>query len=285
MTRRSLLVAFSVAHFAHHVTNSLLSALLPFIQSAFGLSYTSAGFLVSAYSIASGMTNAPLGVLADRIGARRVIVWGLVLIGLSSVAIGLSTEYWQLLAFLAVMGIASGTYHAPASALIAELFSSRRGMAMGTHTTAGHLSFFAAPLLAGILATAGTWRTPYLAFAIAPIACAVLLWRVAPMGTRSTGRHGWLATGSDIVDVARRIGALVSLSILFQVVISAAMTSSAPISSTRGGSRLASPPRSPASRSSPGSSAHRWRERSPTATAGASFCSWASRSWAPRRGR
>jgi FSR family fosmidomycin resistance protein-like MFS transporter len=223
VTRRSLLVAFSVAHFAHHVTNSLLSALLPFVQNAFGLSYTSAGFLVGAYSIASGVTNAPLGVLADRVGARRVIVWGLVLIGISSVAIGLSSEYWQLLAFLAVMGIASGTYHAPASALIAEMFPTRRGMAMGTHTTAGHLSFFAAPLLAGILATAGSWRTPYIAFAIAPIACAVLLWRVAPMGARSTGRHGWLATGGDIAAVARRVGALVSLSIVFQVVISAAM--------------------------------------------------------------
>ena len=120
MTRRSLLVAFSVAHFAHHVTNSLLSALLPFISAAFGLSYTSAGFLVGSYSIASGLTNAPLAVLADRIGARRVIVWGLVLIGLSSIAIGLSTEYWQLIAFLAVMGLASGTYHAPASALISS---------------------------------------------------------------------------------------------------------------------------------------------------------------------
>jgi MFS family permease len=223
LSRRGLLASFSVAHFAHHVTNSLLSALLPFIRSAFGLSYADAGFAVSAYTIASGVTNAPLGVLADRIGARRVIVWGLVLIGLSSVAIGLSTEYWQLLAFLAVMGIASGTYHAPASALIAEMFSSRRGVAMGTHTTAGHLSFFAAPLLAGILATAGTWRTPYIAFAIAPIACAVLLWRVAPMGARSTGRHSWLATGSDIAAVARRIGALVSLSIVFQVALSAAM--------------------------------------------------------------
>lgn len=223
MSRRSLLVAFSVAHFAHHVTNSLLGALLPFIRTAFGLSYTDAGFAVSAYTIASGVTNAPLGVLADRVGARRVIAWGLVLIGLASVAIGLSTEYWQLLLFLAVMGIASGTYHAPASALIAEMFSARRGMAMGTHTTAGHLSFFAAPLLAGILATAGSWRTPYLAFAIAPIACAFLLWRVAPLGTRTMGRHSWLATGSDIAAVARRIGTLVTLSILFQVVLSAAL--------------------------------------------------------------
>jgi FSR family fosmidomycin resistance protein-like MFS transporter len=223
VTRRALLVAFSVAHFAHHVTNSLLSALLPFIRDAFALSYTDAGFAVTAYTIASGVTNAPLGVLADRIGARRVIVWGLVLIGISSVAIGLSSEYWQLLAFLMVMGIASGTYHAPAAALIAEMFPTRRGMAMGTHTTAGHLSFFAAPLLAGILAAAGTWRTPYIAFAIAPVACAVLLWRVAPLGIRSTAPRGWLATLGDIGAVTRRVGALVSLSIVFQVVISAAM--------------------------------------------------------------
>jgi MFS family permease len=222
--KRNLLVAFSVAHFAHHVTNSLLSALLPFIRDAFALSYLESGFAVTALAIASGVTNAPWGILADRVGARRVIVWGLVLIGLSSVAIGGSAAYWQLLVALLVMGIASGTYHAPASAIIAETFSrARRGIAMATHTTAGHLSFFAAPLLAGTLAAADTWRTPYFAFAVAPIACALLLWRVAPPGSRMTERHDWLATFSDIAAVARKIGGLVSLSIVFQVLISASL--------------------------------------------------------------
>jgi len=222
--RRSLLVAFSLAHFAHHVTNSLLSALLPFIRDAFALSYTETGFAVTAYTIASGVTNAPLGLVADRVGRRRVIVGGLVLIGLSSVAIAGSGTYSQLLLALMVMGIASGTYHAPASAIIAETFSrARRGIAMGTHTTAGHFSFFAAPLVAGSLAAAGTWRTPYLVFAAAPIACALLLWRVAPVGARSTERHEWLATFNDIAAVARAIGGLVSLSIVFQVLLSAAL--------------------------------------------------------------
>lgn len=224
MTQRALLAAFSVAHFAHHVTNSLLSALLPFIRDAFGLSYLESGFAVTAYTIASGVTNAPWGLLADRIGARRVIVGGLVLIGVASIAIGGSVSYWQLLLALMVMGVASGTYHAPASAIIAETFSrARRGIAMGTHTTAGHLSFFAAPLVAGTLAAAGTWRTPYLVFAAAPIACALLLWRVAPPGTRAEGRHDWLATFTEIGAVARKIGGLVSLSIVFQVLLSAAL--------------------------------------------------------------
>ena len=224
MTRRSLLAAFSVAHFAHHVTNSLLSALLPFIRDAFALSNTQAGFAVTAYTIASGLTNAPLGVLADRLGARRVIVAGLFLIGLASVAIGLSGSYWMLLVGLLVMGIASGTYHAPASALIAEVFPfARRGVALGTHTTAGHLAFFAAPLFAGVLAATGTWRVPYIAFAIAPVLCALLLLRVAPQGARSTGRHEWLATFTDIGRVARAVGSLVTLSIVAQVFLSSAL--------------------------------------------------------------
>jgi len=224
VTQRALLVAFSIAHFAHHVTNSLLSALLPFIRDAFGLTYIESGFAVTAYTIASGVTNAPWGILADRLGARRVIVWGLVLIGVASIAISGSANYWQLLLALMVMGIASGTYHAPASAIIAQTFSrARRGLALGTHTTAGHFSFFAAPLVAGTLAAVGTWRTPYLLFAVAPIACAFMLWRVAPAGTRAAGKHEWLATFNEIAAVARKIGGLVSLSIVFQVLLSAAL--------------------------------------------------------------
>jgi MFS family permease len=223
--QRSLLAAFSVAHFAHHVTNSLLSALLPFMV-ADGLvsSNTLAGFAVTASAVASGLTNAPLGVLADRVGARKVIVGGLFLIAIASVAIGLSGSYPMLLVGLLVMGIASGTYHAPASALIAEVFPfARRGVALGTHTTAGHLAFFASPLVAGVLAATGTWRTPYIVFALAPILCGFLLLRVAPEGTRSQEPHRWLATFSDLGRVAKAVGSLVTLSIVAQVLISSAL--------------------------------------------------------------
>ena len=49
MRQRSLLAAFSVAHFAHHVTNSLLSALLPFmVADGLVASNTLAGLAVTA---------------------------------------------------------------------------------------------------------------------------------------------------------------------------------------------------------------------------------------------
>lgn len=219
-----LLGTITAAHFSHHVANSLLNPLLPLIRNAFGLSYAESGFAVSAFSIAAGLANAPWGVLADRVGSRVVIVGGLFLMGAASLALATAGTYWQLLALLVVLGIVSGSYHGPAAALIARSFSPRvRGTAMGIHITGGHLSFFAAPALAGVLATAtGTWRTPYIWFAAAPIIFGALLWFVAPrVHERAAPTGDRFAAFREIRQVFRDVGPVVSLSIAFQFGIAA----------------------------------------------------------------
>jgi FSR family fosmidomycin resistance protein-like MFS transporter len=216
---RAAIAGFSVAHFSHHVTNSLLSPLLPLIRDTFALSYTQQGIAVAAFSLSAGLANAPMGVLADRVGSRTVLAGGLVLLGLSSVALSLSGEYWHLLVLLVAMGIISGTYHAPAVALIARAFPARgRGAVMGLHTTGGHMSFFAAPLVAGaVAAAAGTWRAPYLFFAVAPILSGVMMWAVAPRAHVRPPSRGRLAAIREVAAVFRTVGRVVSFSILFQV--------------------------------------------------------------------
>lgn len=201
------------------MANSLLNPLLPLIRDTFALGYTEAGITVSAFSLSLGLSNAPMGVLADRVGPRLVLVGGLLLMGLASIALSLAGAYWQLLALLVGMGIISGTYHAPAAALIARAFPERgRGAVMGLHTTGGHLSFFATPIVAGTLVLAtGTWRTPYLWFAVAPIAAGAMLWFVAPRAHVPPRAAGRLAALRDIAAVSRRVGNVVALSILFQL--------------------------------------------------------------------
>jgi MFS family permease len=218
---RSLIAAFLGAHLSHHVANSLLHPLLPFIRDAFGLGYAQSGFLVSAFSLSWGLSNAPLGVLADKVGSRPVIAAGLVAMGLVSVALAMAEAYWQLMVLLIVMGVVSGTYHAPSAALIARLFPANvRGMVMGLHITGGHLSFFAAPVLAAVLVSAtGSWRTPYLWFAVAPIAAGILMWYLVPkvQEPRSEGADRW-AVFRELGDVIRLVGPVVSLSVVFQIV-------------------------------------------------------------------
>jgi MFS family permease len=222
---QALLGTITAAHFSHHVANSLLNPLLPLIRDAFALSYAESGFAVSAFSIAAGLANAPWGMLADRVGSRTVIVGGLFLMGAASVALATAGNYWQLLALLVVLGVVSGSYHGPAAALIARTFSPRvRGAAMGFHITGGHLSFFAAPAVAGILATAtGTWRTPYIWFAIAPIVFGALLWVVAPSAQERTVAGDRFAAFREIGRVFRDVGPLISLSIAFQFGIAAVL--------------------------------------------------------------
>jgi FSR family fosmidomycin resistance protein-like MFS transporter len=223
---RRLLGTFTAAHFSHHVTNSLLTPLLPLIRDGFALSYAQSGLLVSAYSVSLGMSNGPIGVLADRVGSRLVVVVGLVLTGLLSVALAMAGAYWQLLGLLVLLGIVSGSYHAPAGAVIARVFSPQvRGAAIGLHITGGHLSFFITPAVAALLvATTDTWRTSYLWLSVAPLAAALLVWRLR-LPSHSRAQDGETRPGivRSLLEVAHSVGPLVLLSVLFQTLYAATL--------------------------------------------------------------
>lgn len=217
---RVILTGFTTAHFTHHISNSLLNPLLPFIRDAFSLTYGQAGWLASAFSMSLGLSNAPIGMLADRFGSRRVVVFGLYLTGLISVAVGMAGSYWALLILLIVMGLIHGSYHAPASALMAGIYpASSRGSAIGLHITGGHLAFFVAPAVAGwMVVQSGSWTTPYIWLAWAPVVAGIWLWRLVPADTGqvelSSGEGSML---HELRGVVRSVGPLVSASIVFQV--------------------------------------------------------------------
>ncbi|HET6314982.1 MAG TPA: MFS transporter, partial [Chloroflexota bacterium] len=211
-------------HFAHHVTNSLLTPLLPLIRDAFLLSYTEAGLLVSAYGISLGGSNMPMGALADRIGSKPVIVAGLFGTALLSLAMATAGAYWQLLTLLVLLGLVAGTYHAPAAALLARVFPEHvRGAALGLHITGGHLSLFITPAVVGVLVAAtGTWRTSYLWLALAPLITAGLMWRLrVPSHVSHTSKLEHIGIVRALLDVMRSVGPVGLLSIVFQTLYAA----------------------------------------------------------------
>jgi FSR family fosmidomycin resistance protein-like MFS transporter len=226
-TRSPALVgAFMFGHFTHHVTNTLLSPLLPLIRDSFGLSYAQSGFLVSAFSVTGGLSQAPIGALADRVGSRTVMTAGLLVSALFCFLIGLAGGYWQLLLALVGLGAVAGSYHAPANTLLSQIFPrARLGGVLGMHTVGGNLSFFATPLLAGGLAAVTlTWRTPYLAFAIAPLLAGLALIFVLPRGPERVGASASpAAVFRELRGVFGLIGPLVSLAVIYQMTYAAAL--------------------------------------------------------------
>jgi MFS family permease len=142
---------------------------VPALLKSFGWSRAKVSLLPSVAALAWGGFVFPVGWLLDRIEARLMMVTGAVAAGagfiLASTADGFTALFIAYL--LLGVGIAAGTI-APAAFVVANWFSTRRGLAMGVTlggtTTGGMLMTLAASYT---IARWG-WRTAYLSFA-APV--------------------------------------------------------------------------------------------------------------------
>jgi len=162
---------FMLAHFSHHLINALLQPLLPFIRDDFGMNYTQAGWIISAFTLAYGISQLPAGWLADRIGSRILLLTGTVGVAICGLLIGLSPTYSVMVVFLILLGILGGGYHPAASPLVsASVEEKNRGRALGIHQIGGTGSFFLSPIIAvGVAGVFGGWRTSFIILAILTI--------------------------------------------------------------------------------------------------------------------
>jgi MFS family permease len=151
--------------------------LLPFIRTEFGLGYTQASFVTSAFALANGAAQLPAGWLADRFGPMILIMIGILGVALAGILVGISQTYVMLLVFLILMGLLAGGYHPAATPLISESVEpSQRGKALGYHLIGGNSSFFLAPIVAGTIASVWGWRGSFLGLALPTVLFGVIFY-------------------------------------------------------------------------------------------------------------
>src|SRR5215471_4352743 len=110
-----------------------LTPLLPHFADTLHLSKTGAGVLVAAYAAGALVGGIPGGAAAARLGARRAVLVGLTLMGLSSVGFAFAHGFGALLAARFLQGCGSGFTWAGAFAwLLAAAPRERRGELIGT---------------------------------------------------------------------------------------------------------------------------------------------------------
>ncbi|MBA7469035.1 Multidrug resistance protein MdtG [subsurface metagenome] len=179
LTRRysALLYFLVVAHFSHHLLTALLVPLIPFIRDDFSLDYAHAGLLVTAFTVAYGISQLPAGWLADRIGQHTLITIGISGVAVSGLLIGLASNYVALAVLLILLGIMAGGYHPAAVPLVsASVTPESRGRALGIHQIGGSASYFVTPLIAVALAGVVGWRGAFIGLAIPVIILGLILY-------------------------------------------------------------------------------------------------------------
>src|SRR5438445_13736049 len=112
------LTGISVAHWVSHFHMFVLPMLFPFLKAQLGTGYIELGFALTVFGLVSGLTQAPIGYLADHIGARKVLLSGLCLGGCALIGLGLQLSYPALIVSAALLGLATSVYHPAAYALL-----------------------------------------------------------------------------------------------------------------------------------------------------------------------
>ncbi|MSO65332.1 MAG: MFS transporter [Alphaproteobacteria bacterium] len=221
----------SGAHFFSHAYTIVLPPLFPLLKEEFGVSYAALGFVLTAFAIASGIGQTPVGFLVDRIGGRWLLIWGLTLMAAAIGAVGLVYSYWALLGLYIVAGIANTVFHpADYAILSASVDRGRLGRAFGIHTFAGNVGWAVMPVVMVVLTAWFDWRIATILIGVAGVICASLLWSqstilndekpAAAKPAAATGGHG---DGTDAVKggISLLLSPPILMAFLFFLLISA----------------------------------------------------------------
>src|SRR4051794_5886037 len=129
--RRLLFIASAVV-FLDVVFYAAITPLLPAYVDDLGLSKTAAGVLSGAYAAGTLVASLPAGFMAARLGPRRTLVAGLVLLGAASIVFGFGRHIALLDAARFLQGIAGALAWAGAITwLMVTAPESRRGTVIG----------------------------------------------------------------------------------------------------------------------------------------------------------
>jgi EmrB/QacA subfamily drug resistance transporter len=136
------------------------------------------GWVGAAYLLASTVTVPLYGKLADRHGRKPVLMLGIVLFLLGSLASALATSIVLLIAYRAVQGFGAGAMQPIVLTVIGDLYTpEERGRVQGLFSAVWGFAGISGPLLGGAIVALASWRWIFfinLPFGI--VAIAILAW-------------------------------------------------------------------------------------------------------------
>ncbi|MEZ5239376.1 MAG: MFS transporter [Microthrixaceae bacterium] len=173
--------------------NTMVAPVLPDIIDAFGQPDSSAGLLVASASVPGVLAAPVIGVLADRVGRKRVLVACLGLFGVTGLVTALAPTFATLIAARLLMGVGTAGLINLAVVLIGDHYEgSDRVREVGRNAAVLTSGLALLPLASGVLETVGSWRLSLAPSALG-IVTAVVAWRslddVRPPGDQPSLRE------------------------------------------------------------------------------------------------
>ncbi len=142
----------------------------------------------TGFTLASTVSTPIYGRLSDVWGRKRVLVFGVVLFSLASVAAGFSRTMPELVALRVVQGLGGGALMSMAFAVVADLFPPRqRSKYQGLSGIVWGVSSVVGPVVGGLITDLLGWRWVFFVNVPVALVALVVLRRYLPAGERRPG--------------------------------------------------------------------------------------------------
>lgn len=147
----------------------------PQIAAYFAIPKQSIGLLIITFTLPGVFLTPVLGVLADRLGRKRVLAPALLLFGCAGGACAFVRDFEILLLFRFLQGTGAAALGSLNITIIGDLFSGKqRAEAMGYNASVLSIATASYPFLGGLLATFGWYYPFYLPLLAIPIGFLVI---------------------------------------------------------------------------------------------------------------
>jgi len=163
-SRGVVLLALCSAALIINIDVTIVNVTLPSLVRELGASTTSLQWIVDAYTLVFAALILAAGSVSDRVGRKGLLLAGLAVFGIGSLAGALSTGVNELIASRALMGIGAACIFPSTLSLIANVFTDRteRAKAIGLWGATTGVGVATGPIVGGWLLENFWWGSVFL---------------------------------------------------------------------------------------------------------------------------
>lgn len=159
-----VLLTVIVGTFLGRLDQTIVNLALPKIISDFAITVSSAGWIATAYILANAVFVPVWGKLGDKIGRKKVYLFGFTIFIIGSLLAGISWNLSSMIVFRIIQAIASSADYPTAMAIIVVTFNKgrERAQALGIWSASFAAAIVFGPLIGGPLIDNFGWRSVFL---------------------------------------------------------------------------------------------------------------------------
>ena len=138
-----------------------IASIFYLIASDFGTNIAILGIISASFLIGVGLFQVPAGIIAAKIGARKIAIYGIVIASSAALVTGLASDTAQIILLRFIVGIGMACFFGPSVILISRyLGNESEGLGIGllnsSHALGGIVGLFGWAILAETLGWRGT---------------------------------------------------------------------------------------------------------------------------------